>query len=132
MNLKQFYKAKEINKLSYAPYSNYHVSAAILLKNGDIIAGVNIENSSYGLSMCAERSALFKAYSMGVKKDDITSILIYTDRKDSMPYPCGACRQVMRELMPINAEVIIINDNEEPIYQTVESLLPHSFGPESL
>ena len=123
---------KKQSELSYSPYSNYKVSAAILMKNGDIVSGINIENCSYPLSICAERCALFSAMSKGYKKDDMVSIMIYTPRLDSMPYPCGACRQVMSELLNKNAQVIIINDKLEPEYHTVEELLPYSFSKDSL
>jgi len=132
MNKSQFEEAKKQNELSYSPYSHYRVSAAVLLTDGKIVSGMNIENSAFGLSICAERCTLFKVYSMGYKKDDIVSLLIYTNRKDSVPYPCGSCRQVMRELMNLDAEVIVVNDLEKPEYFTVDSLLPNSFGPESL
>jgi len=127
-----FEKVKKVNKFSYSPYSKYQVSAAVLLKNGDIITGVNIENASYSLTICAERCALFSTYSKGYSKDDIDSMMIYTNRKDSYPYPCGSCRQVMVELMDENSKVIIINDIKEPIIKTVKELMPYSFNKESL
>lgn len=132
MNEKMFEAAKKANALSYSPYSNYRVSAACLLKSGEIVSGMNIENSSYGLSMCAERVTLFRVYAMGYKKDDIVSLMIYTNRTDSMPYPCGACRQVMSELMHHDCPVYVVNDNKKVEEYTVSSLLPCIFGPESL
>ncbi len=106
-----FDKAKKDSINSYSPYSHYIVSASILHKDGTIISGQNIENASYGLTMCAERIALFKSRSMGYKNDDIVSLLIYTPIKDSKPYPCGACRQVMVELMNMDSTIYIANDD---------------------
>jgi len=132
MNIKQFEAAKEQSKFSYSPYSNYKVSASILLKNGDIVSGMNIENSSYSLTICAERCALSRCYAMGYTKNDIVSLLIYTNSKTSMPYPCGACRQVMTELMPSDSECIVVNDNKEPITMKVSELIPNLFTKEEL
>ena len=82
---------------SYAPYSKFRVGAALLLKNGEIIRGCNIENASYGLCNCAERTALFTAYAKGYRKDDIVAMSISGDTEGPIS-PCGACRQVMSEL----------------------------------
>lgn len=125
-------EAKKENVLSYSPYSKFRVSAALELADGKIVTGVNIENSSYPLSICAERCALFRAYAEGYKKEQIKSILIYTNRLDTMPYPCGACRQVMSELMDKKSPVYIANDTDIIETYTVEELLPKSFGPENL
>ena len=76
---------------SYSPYSNFRVGAAALLKNGTVIKGTNIENASYGLSNCAERSCLFSVYSQGYNKNDIVGFAISSDTVDFI-YPCGACR----------------------------------------
>lgn len=123
---KLYQLAKENIKNSYSPYSKFAVSAVLELKNGNLYKGVNIENAAYGLANCAERSAIFAAYSNGVKKSDIKRILIYTDH----PYfvsPCGSCRQVLRELMEEDAEVILANNKGEfKVYRNVE-LLPFGF-----
>ena len=94
--------AKEAYKNAYAPYSKFSVGAALKLKDGSIINGANIENASYGLTNCAERSALFTAFTKGYRRDDIEAIAVVanTDRPIS---PCGACRQVISELMPQDA-----------------------------
>jgi len=92
---------------SYSPYSNFRVGAAVLLKNGEIIKGTNIENASYGLSNCAERSCLFNLYSQGYHKDDVGGFAISSDTDDFV-YPCGACRQVMIELLDENCSVFLI------------------------
>lgn len=123
---KLFQIAKENIKNSYSPYSKFAVSAVLELKNGTIYKGVNVENAAYGLANCAERSAIFAAYSNGVRKSEIKRILVYTDH----PYfvsPCGSCRQVLRELMEEDAEVILANNKGEfKVYRNVE-LLPFGF-----
>lgn len=123
--------AKENSKNCYVPYSHFPVSAVLELKNGEIYKGVNIENASFGLSNCAERSALFSAYSNGVKKEDIKQLVIYTDH-DYFVSPCGACRQVIRELMEDDSEIILVNNKDETkTYKNFE-LLPDGFTKEDL
>jgi cytidine deaminase len=112
-------------------YSNFHVAAALKLKNGEIITGVNVENASFGLTNCAERSALFTAYSKGYRKDDIDEILI-TTKQDNFISPCGACRQVMRELMPDNAKVHLANNKGEIKTILNKDLLPFAFTEDDL
>jgi cytidine deaminase len=130
--MKDLYKiAKENIKNSYSPYSNFRVSAVLKLKNGEIIKGVNIENASIGLSNCAERSALFTAYSRGIRKEDIESILVYTD-KEYFVSPCGACRQVMNELMEPEANVYFSNSKGEIKELKNKDLLPYGFSKEDL
>ena len=97
---------------SYSPYSNFRVGAAILLKDGLIIRGANIENASYGLSMCAERVCMFNVYSQGYLKDDIVAMAISADTNDFI-VPCGACRQVMCELMSENCSIFLMNKKDE-------------------
>jgi cytidine deaminase len=111
---------------AYTPYSNFKVGAAILLKDGTYIHGANVENASFGLSNCAERSALFSLYSQGYKKEDIVSITIIAN--DHAPVsPCGACRQVMHELMPRNTKVYLANTKGEIKETTTDELLPYAF-----
>ncbi|WP_022846720.1 MULTISPECIES: cytidine deaminase [unclassified Desulfurobacterium] len=115
--------AKENIKNCYAPYSNFRVVAAIETKEGKVYTGVNVENASYGLTMCAERVALFKAVSEGVR--DFLKILIYSP--DGMPYPCGACRQVLSEFC--NRDFLVVVASDERIEKfTLGGLLPHSFS----
>ncbi len=123
--------AKEAYQNAYTPYSKFNVGAALKLKDGIIIKGANIENASYGLTNCAERSALFTAYTQGYRRDDIEAIAIVanTDRPIS---PCGACRQVMSELMPAKANVILLSNKDEVAEYTIEQLLPYSFTSEDL
>ena len=84
---------------AYTPYSHFNVGAAILLDDGNIVAGANVENASYGLTNCAERTTLFYLYSLGYKKENIKAMLIIANSTRPIS-PCGACRQVMMELMP--------------------------------
>lgn len=123
--------AKENIKNAYVPYSHFRVSAVLKLKNGETIKGINVENASYGLSNCAERSALFAAYSQGIRKEDIESILVYTD-KEYFVSPCGACRQVMSELMEPDAKVYFANSKDEIKELSNKDLLPYGFSKEDL
>ena len=111
---------------AYTPYSNFKVGAAILLKDGSYVLGANIENASFGLSNCAERSALFSLYSQGYKKEDIVSITVVANDHGPVS-PCGACRQVMHELMPKGAKVILANTQGEIKEMTTDELLPYAF-----
>ena len=116
---------------AYAPYSRFKVGAALLLKNGEYILGCNVENASYGLCNCAERTALFKAYSEGYTKDDIEAIAIVGQTDDPIS-PCGACRQVMVELLRADTPVILSNLKKDIKEFKVSDLLPYSFGGEDL
>lgn len=117
--------AKAAYLKAYVPYSNFPVGAAILLKDGRIFTGVNVENASYGLSMCAERSCLFAAISAGVKPEDITQMAVATPQ-DHRVSPCGACRQVMRELMPLDTPVHLVHlDGAKTVLN--HELLPDAF-----
>ncbi len=130
--MKKLYEiAKENIKNAYVPYSHFRVSAVLELKNGETIKGINVENASFGLSNCAERSALFAAYSQGIRKEDIKSILVYTD-KEYFVSPCGACRQVMKELMEPQAKVYFANSKGEIKELLNEELLPYGFSQEDL
>jgi cytidine deaminase len=112
---------------AYVPYSKFQVGAALLLKNGEIITGCNIENASYGLCNCGERTALFKAYSMGYRKDDIVAMSVAGATLGPIS-PCGACRQVMAELMRLDTKVYLTNTNFDVKEMTVEELIPYSFS----
>lgn len=115
--------ARKATKDSYAPYSRYRVGAAVLSRNGQMWTGGNIENASYPLSLCAERTALARALAAG--GSHLVAVAVTADAK-ATPWPCGACRQVIAELAP-NAEVIV--DLGGSTYQTftVPELLPHAF-----
>ena len=123
--------ALEALENSYSPYSNYKVGAALLLKNGRIIKGTNVENASYGLTNCAERSALFTAYSKGYRKEDILGIAIASLSSEPAS-PCGACRQVISELMEDDAFVVYGNDQNVVYELKVKDLLPGAFTKENL
>ena len=116
---------------AFTPYSNFKVGAAVLLENGAIIDGCNIENASYGLCNCAERTALFKAYSMGYKKEDIKALAVVADT-DRPTSPCGACRQVMSELMRQETPVYMANLKGDVMILSVKDLLPYSFSESDL
>lgn len=100
-------KAKDASKHSYSPFSKFVVGAAVLASSGNIYQGCNVENSSFGLSICAERCAIFKAISEGEQK--ILAVAIYSPNTDSC-YPCGACRQVMNEFESKDEEIEVITE----------------------
>lgn len=115
-------KAKEAVSSCYCPYSGFHVTAVIEDDKGGLHSGVNVENSSYGLTICAERAAVFSAVSCGQKK--FRRILIYSP--DGDPVPCGACRQVLAEFCDDDFPVILATPGTIRSYSLVE-LLPHAF-----
>ena len=119
--------AIEVRERAYVPYSGYKVGAAILTTAGEVIQGCNIENAAYGPSICAERTAVVKAVSDGIK--DFEAIAVVTENAGS---PCGICRQVMFEFAP--DMLVIIADSDGTIHEqkTVSDLLPRGFGPSSL
>ena len=110
---------------SYSPYSNFPVGAALLTKDGDVYLGTNIENASYGLTICAERVAIFKAVSEG--KREFSKIVIVGKDGNGVP-PCGACRQVMFEFSP-EMEVLLYNKKEDIfLVYKVRDILPLGFN----
>ncbi len=116
-------KALEASKLSYSPYSHFPVGAAILCKDGEIVTAANIENRSFGLTICAERSAIVKAISLG--KKDFSAIAICCSRADYPVSPCGACRQVISEFASPDMPVYFSgSDIENRIETTVAKLFP--------
>ena len=123
----KFNLAKKAYDNAYVPYSNFRVGAVLILKNGDVITGSNVENASYGLTNCAERSALFAAYSKGLRRDDILELVILANPVKGITSPCGACRQVITELMNMDATVTLINLNKETQVLKVSDLLPYAF-----
>jgi len=120
--LKKAFKAMEN---AYAPYSNYHVGACALMKDGTTFLGANIENASYGATNCGERSAIFAAYSNGYRADDIEALAIVTDG-DRVGAPCGICRQVLSELLNDNTPIYLSN-GKETLEKTIDELLPMRF-----
>ena len=119
-------KAVDTAKRAHAPYSNYHVGSAILSESGDVFVGCNVENASYGLTNCAERTAIFSAVAAGQKK--FTAIAIVAE-SDPPPFPCGACRQVMAEFCDPDMPVYVApSANPMAFVETsVGELLPHIF-----
>lgn len=121
-------RALEMRQFSYAPYSRFRVGAALECGDGSVYGGCNVENAAYGSSICAERTALVKAVSEGKRKFVRLAVA-----GDSMDYcwPCGACRQMLGEF---GVELQILVANREGAYErhTLEELLPHSFGADTL
>jgi cytidine deaminase len=113
---------------AYSPYSKFRVGAAVLTAEGEIFAGCNVENASYGLTSCAERNAIFQAVAKGQRK--LKAIVIVTDTKALTP-PCGACRQVINEFGP-RAEIFIFGRGKAGQKHTLSKLLPRAFGPLNL
>ncbi len=119
-------KAKEALENSYSPYSNFSVGSVLETTDDEFYLGTNIENASYGATMCAERSAIFSAISQGVKPSNFKRIAIVSNMDEYIP-PCGLCRQVMVEFLEDNAEVLMVNKNGDYVKTTVGELVPHKF-----
>ncbi|MCX6951109.1 MAG: cytidine deaminase [Verrucomicrobia bacterium] len=120
--------ARTAVKASYSPYSKFPVGAAILCGSGKIFTGCNVENASYGLCNCAERTAIFSAAATGERV--VTAVAVYTPTVTPSS-PCGACRQVINEFGP-DAIVISVCDGADRIETTLSALLPDAFGPKNL
>lgn len=117
---------------AYVPYSSFPVGAAILVEDGSIVDGVNIENASYGLTVCGERVAIFSAAAQGYR--EVRAVAVSAPKSPGAT-PCGACRQVLNEFKPADGEMTIILDggpDAEPTVTTLAALLPHAFGPRDL
>ena len=122
-------QARDAARNAYAPYSRFAVGAAVLTDKGEIYSGANIENASFGLSICAERNAIFHAVARGARK--IVAVAVYTKTPQATT-PCGACRQVLAEFGR-DALVICFTDIEAAEQRhSLAELLPRPFGPESL
>ena len=121
-------KAIDAMKNAYSPYSNFRVGAAVLTGNNKIYTGCNIESASFTPTICAERTAIAKAVSEGERK--ISAIAIVGDSE--WTYPCGVCRQVIREFATKETLIIIVKSTHEYREYSINDLLPHSFGPEDL
>jgi cytidine deaminase len=113
---------------AYAPYSKFRVGAAVLTDSGKVFSGCNVENASYGLCNCAERTAIFSAVAAGERK--IRCVVVYTPTKTATA-PCGACRQVINEFGP-DARVISFCQGREELDVSLGALLPGAFGPADL
>lgn len=121
-------QAKDAYIKAYAPYSHYPVGAATLWSSGKIFAGCNVENASYGLTVCAERNSIFQAVSQGERRLKAVAIAVPAEH---FPSPCGACRQVLREFAE-DCLVILVNGQGKTRLTRLKTLLPDSFGPEFL
>lgn len=121
-------KAVEMKKMAQCSYSNFHVGAALLAKDGTVITGCNIESSSYSLTICAERVAIFKAISEGIK--EFSAIAISSDY-EGFCSPCGSCRQVISDLCGKIDIILVNNKNEIKVYSTAD-MLPYAFGDDIL
>lgn len=124
--LKIAMKAKE---KSYSPYSKFRVGAALLGKNGEVYTGTNVENASFGVTNCAERTAFFKAVSFGVR--EFEKIAISVD-SDNIGYPCGLCLQVMAEFCDDDFKIIVSNRLGEFKQERLKNLLPSAFRKKEL
>ena len=116
--------AIETSKKAYVPYSHFPIGAVLVAKNGQIFTGVNIENASFGLTNCGERTAIFKAVSEGVT--DFKELIVYGETKHPTS-PCGACRQVMAEFFSKDLKVTLVAKDRSTVVMTVKELLPYSF-----
>lgn len=118
--------AMTVRDHAYTPYSKFKVGSALLAKDGTIYAGCNVENASYGMSNCAERTALFSAIAAGQRPGSFAGMAIVGDTVEPIA-PCGACRQVLLELCDPQMPVILSNLKQELKHTTVSELLPNAF-----
>jgi cytidine deaminase len=118
--------ARRARELAYAPYSRFHVGAALQTKDGRVFPGCNVENAAYGLCNCAERTALFSAIVAGCRPGDFSAIAVIADAPEPVT-PCGSCRQVLAELCASDMPVLLANVAGATRQTTVESLLPDGF-----
>ena len=123
--------AVAVKKHSYSPYSHFKVGAAVLTADGQIYSGTNVENASFGLTVCAERNAIFAAVCKGQR--NICALALCTDPIKGQKFgtPCGACRQVMTEFMKLNAPIILVAQGKKGSFtllkKTVKDFMPFSF-----
>jgi cytidine deaminase len=118
-------KAKDVSKHAYCPYSKFHVGAAVLADGGAVFTGCNVENASYGLTICAERNAVFHMVAQANQR--IKALVVYTPTPKPSA-PCGSCRQVIQEFGP-NAMIISVCAGPDVLCRTLSELLPDAFGP---
>lgn len=116
--------ARAVRERAYAPYSNFKVGAVLQCADGRVFTGCNVENASYGLTICAERNALFAAVAQGAR--DFTRMVVMADTGPPVP-PCGACRQVILELCGAQTEVVLTNLHGDVVAKTAGELLPAPF-----
>ena len=116
---------------SYSPYSKFRVSAICVMKDGREFSGVNVENASFGASICAERSAITSAISAGYKKSDIETLYVMCDN-EKIGMPCFICRQVISELMDKDKKIVAMNPSGDELIFTVSELCPYPFSEDDL
>ena len=121
-------RAKAISEKAYCPYSKFRVGAVVLTDDGQMLEGCNVENASYGLTICAERNAVFQMVARAKQK--IVAVVIYTPTPKPSA-PCGACRQVINEFGP-DALIMSVCDGSEVLKKKLSDLLPDAFGPANL
>lgn len=121
-------RALKIKKRAYAPYSNFHVACVVMTKSGKVFEGVNIENAAYSPTLCAERNALSSAITEGERE---FSYIVVTGDSD-YTYPCGVCRQFIREFADDNTRIIVAKDEDSYKTYAIEDLLPYSFSKKDL
>lgn len=123
--------AQQSARYAYAPYSHFPVGAAVIGEDGRVHVGCNVENASLGLTQCAERTALTSAIAQGAKPGTLTLLLIYTPGKRAHA-PCGACRQVIHELMAPNARIVSTCDTDHTMEWSDSAYLPDPFARDAL
>ncbi len=121
--------ARAAQARAYAPYSKFRVGAAVRVPDGSVVAGANVENASYGLACCAERTAVFSAVAGGAR--EIVEVLVVGETDRPVP-PCGACRQVLSEFAPPQAVVWLVGREGRVSRTTIGEILPDAFGPKEL
>lgn len=121
--------AFSMHQYSYVPYSHFPVGAALLCADGTVYTGCNIENASFGATICGERTALVKAVSEG-HRDDLVKLAVAGNSKDYC-WPCAICRQMLGEFAP-ELEILVANEKHEFVSVTLAELMPHGFGPKQL
>jgi len=122
-------QAKQVSDNAYAPYSKFKVGAALISEQGEVFTGCNVENASYGLTVCAERNCIASAVANGTTQ--VTGLVVYTAQKQ-LTTPCGACRQVIAEFMSPDAHVHLVNHLGDTQQWRVADLLPAAFTPQNL
>ena len=116
--------AIETSKKAYVPYSHFPIGAVLVAKDGSVYTGVNVENASFSLTNCGERTAIFKAVSEGQR--DLSELIVYGQTEKPIS-PCGACRQVMVEFFKPDLKVTLVAKDKTTVEMTVGELLPYSF-----
>ncbi|WP_312048622.1 cytidine deaminase [Exiguobacterium profundum] len=119
-------RARQLKDNAYSPYSKFRVGAALLMKDGTVIDGVNVENVSFGATNCAERTAIFTAVAKGYKKGDFEAVAVSGDTENFLP-PCSICRQVMVEFGDPDFKVLLTNGNADVKEVTLGELVPLAF-----